>query len=400
MENSNVFVRLTPVVILFLSACGGGGNGGGGLDPPDPPGPPATVQTQRVFANVVLNSPTALTQAPGDASRWFALNKAGVITVFDNDPVNAVGSTFLNISGRVLNMGEAGLLGLAFHPEFANNGEVFVSYVGQGLISVISRFRSIDGNLTLDPNSEEILLTVIQPQDNHNGGDIHFGPDGFLYIGFGDGGGANDPSGHAQNTTNLLGAMVRIDVDSVMGYDIPPGNPFAGNTPSVQGSCAGNCPEIYAWGFRNPWRFSFDRQIGALWVGDVGQGAWEEVDRVTLGQNYGWNTREGAHCFNPSSGCSTAGLTDPITEYGHSLGNSITGGYVYRGTAIPSLVGQYLFGDFGSGRLWAVPANSPIGTSPTEIADTTHAISAFGQSVNGELYVVDYFGGGIHQIVP
>ena len=400
MENSNVFVRLTPAVILFLSACGGGGNGGGGLDPPDPPGPPATVQTQRVFANVVLNSPTALTQAPGDASRWFALNKVGVITVFDNDPVNAVGSTFLNISGRVLNSGEAGLLGLAFHPEFANNGEVFVSYVAPGLISVISRFRSNDGNLTLDPMSEEILLTVIQPQDNHNGGDIHFGPDGFLYIGFGDGGGANDPSGHAQNTTNLLGAMVRIDVDIAMGYDIPPGNPFAGNTPSVQGVCGANCPEIYAWGFRNPWRFSFDRQGGALWVGDVGQNAWEEVDRVERGQNYGWNTREGAHCFNPPSGCSTAGLTDPITEYGHSLGNSITGGYVYRGTAIPSLVGQYLFGDFGSGRLWAVPANSPIGTAPTEIADTTHAISAFGQSVNGELYVVDYFGGGIHQIVP
>lgn len=399
MENSNVFVRFAPVVILFLSACGGGGNGGGGLDPPDPPGPPATVQTQRVFANVVLNSPTALAQAPGDASRWFALNKAGVITVFNNDPVNAVGSTFLNISGRVLNDGEAGLLGLAFHPEFANNGEVFVSYVGQGLISVISRFRSFDGNLTLDPASEEILLTVIQPASNHNGGDIHFGPDGFLYIGFGDGGGGGDPQGNGQNTTTLLGAMVRIDVDSVMGYDIPPGNPFADNTPSVQGSCGGNCPEIYAWGFRNPWRFSFDRQTGALWVGDVGQNAWEEVDRVTLGQNYGWNTREGAHCFNPSSGCSTAGLTDPITEYGRSLGNSITGGYVYRGTAIPSMVGQYLFGDFGSGRLWAVPANSPIGTAPAEIADTAHSISAFGQGVNGELYVVDY-GGTIHQIIP
>ena len=248
--------------------------------------------------------------------------------------------------------------------------------------------------------SEEILLTVIQPQNNHNGGDIHFGPDGFLYIGFGDGGGANDPNGHGLNTTNLLGTMVRIDVDSVVGYEIPPGNPFAGNTLSVQGFCGGNCPEIYAWGFRNPWRFSFDPQIGALWVGDVGQGAWEEVDRVALGQNYGWNTREGAHCFNPSSGCSTAGLTDPITEYDHGVGNSITGGYVYRGTAIPALVGQYLFGDFGSGRLWAVPANSPIGTAPTQIADTTHAISSFGQGVNGELYVVDFFGGSIHQIIP
>jgi glucose/arabinose dehydrogenase len=240
------------------------------------------------------------------------------------------------------------------------------------------------------------LLTVIQPQDNHNGGDIHFGQDGFLYIGFGDGGGTQE---NGQNTTTLLGAMVRIDVDIAMGYDIPPGNPFAGNTPSVQGVCGANCPEIYAWGFRNPWRFSFDSVTDELWVADVGQGAWEEVDRVELGENYGWNTREGAHCFNPSSGCSTAGLTDPITEYSHSLGNSITGGFVYHGTAIPGLQGHYVFGDFVSGRIWAVPADSPIGTTPTQIADTTHSISAFAEGVNGEIYVVDY-GGSIHQIVP
>jgi glucose/arabinose dehydrogenase len=310
--------------------------------------------------------------------------------------VNATGSVFLNISGRVLNSGEAGLLGIAFHPDFATNGEVFVSYVESSQISVISRFHSFDSNLTLDPASEEILLTVIQPQDNHNGGDIHFGQDGFLYIGFGDGGGTQE---NGQNTTTLLGAMVRIDVDIAMGYDIPPGNPFAGNTPSVQGVCGANCPEIYAWGFRNPWRFSFDSVTDELWVADVGQGAWEEVDRVELGENYGWNTREGAHCFNPSSGCSTAGLTDPITEYSHSLGNSITGGFVYHGTAIPGLQGHYVFGDFVSGRIWAVPADSPIGTTPTQIADTTHSISAFAEGVNGEIYVVDY-GGSIHQIVP
>ena len=401
MENSSVFTRLAPAVILVLSACGGNGNGGGGLDPPNPPGPPAAVQTQRVFANVVLNSPTTLTQAPGDASRWFALNKAGVITVFNNDPANATGSIFLNISVPVDPSGEGGLLGIAFHPDFSMNGEVFVSYTAAGLTSVISRFRSFDGNLTLDPMSEEILLTVNQPASNHNGGDIHFGPDGFLYVGLGDGGGSGDPFDNGQNTTTLLGAMLRIDVDVAVGYGIPAGNPFAANaaSPCLQGVGAVNCPEIYAWGFRNPWRLSFDSMNGALWVGDVGQGAWEEVDRVELGQNYGWNTREGAHCFSPSSGCSTAGLTDPITEYGHSLGNSITGGYVYRGTAIPALQGHYIFGDFGSGRIWAVPANSPIGTAPTQIADTAHAISAFGEGVNGELYVVDY-GGSIHQIVP
>ena len=397
MQNSIVFRRLLPTLFLFIAACGGGG--GGNVGGPGQP-PPATVQTQRVFANVVLSSPTTLTQAPNDATRWFALNKVGVVAVFDNDPANATAATFLNINdGRVLNSGEAGLLGIAFHPQFASNGEVFVSYVRPGLVSTISRFRSFDGNLTLDPNSEEIILQVLQPANNHNGGDIHFGPDGFLYIGFGDGGGANDPNGHGQNTTNLLGTMVRIDVNIAVGYNIPPNNPFAGNSPCLQGFGNANCPEIYAWGFRNPWRFSFDRSGGALWVGDVGQGAWEEVDRVNVGENYGWNTREGAHCFNPSSGCSSNGLTDPITEYGHGLGNSITGGYVYRGTAVTALQGRYVFGDFGSGRIWAVPANSPIGTAPTQFADTTHAISAFGEGVNGELYVVDY-GGSIHQIIP
>jgi glucose/arabinose dehydrogenase len=358
------------------------------------------VQTQRVFAGVTLSAPTALRQAPNDATRWFALNQAGVVTVFANDPANATGSIFLNINdGRVQCCGEAGLLGIAFHPDFSTNGEVFVSYTAPGLTSRISRFRSFDGNLTLDATSEEILLTVTQPAGNHNGGDLHFGPDGFLYIGFGDGGSAGDPGGNGQNTTTLLGAILRIDVDTVGGYGIPPGNPFAGNAPSVQGICGASCPEIYAWGFRNPWRFSFDSVTGELWVGDVGQGAWEEVDRVSVGQNYGWNTREGAHCYSPSSGCSTAGLTDPITEYDHSLGVSITGGYVYRGAAIPGLQGQYVFGDFGSGRIWSVPADSPIGTTPTQLADTSHSIAAFAEGVDGELYVVDY-GGSIHQIIP
>jgi glucose/arabinose dehydrogenase len=400
MENSNVFARLVPALIVLLAGCGGG-NGGGNQNPPGLPGPPqpAAVRTQQVFAGVALTEPTALRQAPNDATRWFALGKAGLITVFDNDPVNAAGSPFLNISARVLNSGEAGLLGMAFHPDFANNGEVYVSYVAPGLVSVISRFQSFDGNQTLDPMSEQILLTVGQPAANHNGGDLHFGPDGYLYVSFGDGGGSGDPQGNGQNTASLPGSMIRIDVDIAAGYDIPPTNPFAGNPPCVQGYGGANCPEIYAWGFRNPWRFSFDSATGELWVGDVGQGTWEEVDRVELGENYGWNTREGAHCFSPSSGCTTTGLTDPISEYNHSLGNSITGGYVYHGTAIPALQGDYIFGDFGSGRLWSVPANSPIGTSPSEIADTTHSISAFAEGADGELFVVD-FGGSIHQIIP
>jgi glucose/arabinose dehydrogenase len=391
------------VFLLTLAACSGGGNGGnsgGGQPPPVEPNPPASVQTQTVFGNVALSSVTTLKQAPGDGSRWFATEQAGIVTVFANDPVNATGGTFLNITDRVQFGGEAGLLGIAFHPDFATNGEVFVSYTTPGpLTSVVSRFRSFDGNLTLDPTSEEIILTVIQEQSNHNGGDIHFGADGFLYIGLGDGGGGGDPNGNGQNTMTLLGSMLRIDVNVPTGYDIPATNPFAGNAYCVQGSGAAACPEIYAWGLRNPWRFSFDSMTGALWVGDVGQSAYEEVDRVELGENYGWNVREGAHCYPPGSSCSAAGLTDPITEYGRGLGVSITGGYVYRGTTIADLEGYYVFGDFGSGRLFAVAADSPTGTTAIELADTSHSLSAFGEGVDGELYVVSY-GGSIHQIIP
>jgi glucose/arabinose dehydrogenase len=393
------------VFLLALTACGGsgsgnGGNNGGGQPPPPGPNPPTAVQTQQVFAGVDLSAVTALRQAPGDASRWFAIEQSGIVTVFDNDSVNATDATFLDITGRVQFGGEAGLLGIAFHPDFVTNGQVFISYTTPGpLTSVISRFRSFDGNLTLDPASEEIILTVLQEQSNHNGGDIHFGPDGYLYIALGDGGGGGDPNGNGQNTMSLLGSMLRVDVDVPMGYDIPATNPFSGNAYCVQGSGAAACPEIFAWGFRNPWRFSFDSMTGALWTGDVGQGDFEEVDRVEVGENYGWNTREGAHCYPPGSACDATGLTDPITEYGRGLGVSITGGYVYRGTAMPDLVGYYVFGDFGSGRIFAVAADSPNGTAPIELANTGISISAFAEDVDGELYVVDY-GGSVHQIVP
>ncbi len=392
---------------LLLAACGGSGYGGGGQIPPvpPPPPPPTTVQTQQVFAGVSLSLPTSLVQAPNDASRWFAIEKAGRIVVFDNDTVNAMGASFLDISDLVdSGPNEAGLLGIAFHPDFANNGEVFVSYTAPAapLISTISRFTSFDNNQTLDPMSEEIILTVIQPFGNHNGGDIAFGPNGFLYAGFGDGGSGGDPNGNGQNTSTLLGSMIRVDVNIAVGYDIPPDNPFAAGQPCLQGSNAGtsSCPEIFAWGLRNPWRFSFDSMTGELWVGDVGQDKWEEVNRVEVGQNYGWNTREGAHCFPPGSNCESNGLVDPITEYENGGRSSITGGYVYRGSAIPTLQGQYVFADFASGQIWAVPADSPIGTTPTEIAATGHSISAFGEGVDGELYVFDYGNGTIHQIVP
>ncbi len=391
------------IFLLFLSACGGSGNNGGGVTPVPPiiPNPlPASIQTQQVFAGVNLSAPTALRQAPADDTRWFAIEQRGVVTVFDNNSATATGSTFLDISARVQFAGEAGLLGIAFHPDFATNGEVFISYTAGGpLTSRISRFYSSDGNLTLDPNSEEILLTVTQLQGNHNGGDIHFGPDGYLYAGFGDGGGGGDPGNNGQNTMSLLGAMLRIDIDVASGYAIPATNPFSGNAQCVQGFGAASCPEIFAWGFRNPWRFSFDQGSGDLWVADVGQGAWEEVDRVSVGENHGWNTREGAHCYPAGSSCDATGLTDPITEYGRNVGQSITGGYVYRGLANSDLMGYYIFGDFASGRIWAVAADSPIGTSPIELANTGHSIAAFAQGLDGELYVVDY-DGTLHQLVP
>jgi uncharacterized repeat protein (TIGR03806 family) len=294
-----------------------------------------------------------------------------------------------------------GLLGIAFHPGFPANPRVYLSYttsVGGALRSRISEFTTPDGGLTLAAGSERVLLTVNQPYSNHNGGHIAFGPDGYLYAGFGDGGSGGDPQNNAQTLTTLLGKILRIDVDAGSPYGVPAGNPFAANPLcNANGTGAQGCPEIFAWGFRNPWRWSFDRQTGQLWAGDVGQGAWEEIDVVVLGGNYGWRFREGAHCYSPTSGCPTAGLIEPVSEYDHSLGSSVTGGYVYRGSAVASLAGRYVFGDFASGRIWIA---DPQGSrTPIQIADTNHAISSFGEGLDGELYVVDY-AGTLHAIQP
>ncbi|HZD53710.1 MAG TPA: PQQ-dependent sugar dehydrogenase, partial [Woeseiaceae bacterium] len=261
----------------------------------------------------------------------------------------------------------------------------------------VSRFV-VDGNGNLDEASEEIVLRIPQPNTNHDGGNIVFGPDGFLYIGFGDGGGAGDPDENGQDTTTLLGTILRVDVDGGTPYAIPTDNPFASDTNCVDGVGTADCPEIFAWGFRNPWRFSFDAGTGELWVGDVGQNTWEEIDRVELSGNYGWNDREGAHCFDPPTGCSTDSI-DPITEYGHDVGSSVTGGYVYRGADIPDLTGFYVFGDFGSGRIWVVSTESEQDTAPDELLDTPLGISSFAESNAGELYVLDFNAGTIHRIV-
>ncbi|MFL6578775.1 MAG: PQQ-dependent sugar dehydrogenase [Povalibacter sp.] len=368
-----------------------------------------TIQLQR-FTNLTFDSSLALLQAPADNSRWYVVEQGGVVKQFTGTQPSTA-SVVVDISARVAAPGdpdaggEMGLLGMAFHPQFPKDPRVFLSYttmVDGHRMSRVSAFRSPDNGITLDPQSEVIVLAVNQPEANHNGGNIAFGKDGFLYIGFGDGGGGGDrhgDTGNGQLLSTLLGKMLRIDVTAANGYEIPPDNPFAGNAKCSATGGSQSCPEIYAWGFRNPWRWSFDRETQELWVGDVGQNKWEEVDRVVRGGNYGWRCREGAHDYDAgTTGCSTAPLIDPIAEYDHSQGSAITGGYVYRGTQNTAFKGKYLFGDSGSGRIWAwLPESSGASRQPTQLADTDLSILSFGQGNDGELYVVNY--NSLHHIV-
>jgi glucose/arabinose dehydrogenase len=404
MEMNRIACLTAVFALLWLAACDNGSDGFNPPPDPEPPDEPPAIGVEPAFTELVFNQPLAMMQPPGDATRWFVVEKAGAVLEFPNDPDALLSDVlvFADLTDRVdSSPSEGGLLGMAFHPDFDANGEVYLSYTrsAAGLESVVSRFVVDTASGALDVTSEEILLTVPQFAGNHNGGNIVFGPDGFLYIGFGDGGGSGDPQENGQDTTNVLAAILRIDVDGAAPYAIPAGNPFAGNTecrPDGVGTL--DCPEIFAWGFRNPWRFSFDRQTGELWVGDVGQNAWEEVDRVEISENYGWDEREGAHCFEPLADCSTDNV-DPITEYGHDVGSSVTGGYVYRGSDIPDLQGFYLFGDFGSGRIWAISAASEQGVPPDELIDTNLGIASFAESNDGEIYVLDINTGTIHQIV-
>ena len=357
--------------------------------PPVPPDPPPPLALQDAFAGLRFRAPLQVLQAPGEA-RFFVVEKGGTVQAVSG----TTASTFLDIRARVNSTpGEAGLLGLAFHPRWAQNRQVFLNYTAfssaspANLRTTISRFTSADGGATLDPASEQVLLTVEQPFENHNGGGVAFGPDGLLYLGLGDGGSAGDPSGNAQNPARLLGKLLRIDVDSGTPYAIPPSNPFASG---------GGRGEVYAFGLRNPWRFSFDRATGALWLADVGQNTWEEVDIIVSGGNYGWSPREGTHCYPPGTLSCAGPYLDPVVEYSHAEGASITGGYVYRGAALPRLAGHYVYGDFGSGHIWAVPAAGPY--TPVQIAQG-NAISSFGEDAAGELYVADLATGQVSKLV-
>ncbi len=318
--------------------------------------------------------------------------------VFPNEQAAPVAREFLDIRDRVSDRGnEEGLLGLALDPDFSSNGHFFVYYTASDpRRSVVSRFsvRTDDADKA-DAASERVVLEIAQPASNHNGGQLRFGSDGFLYIAVGDGGGRGDPRGNGQDLSTLLGAILRIDVSGLDidgGYTAPPDNPFVGRE--------GARPEIWAYGLRNPWRFSFDRATNDLWTADVGQNRFEEVDIIESGGNYGWNKMEGSHCFpEPQGPCEQQGLMLPVAEYDHDSGCSVTGGYVYRGRGLPSLHGAYVYGDFCSGKIWAVRPDGSSVAEQLEIADTSLRISSFAEDLEGELYILS-FDGNIYRFAP
>jgi glucose/arabinose dehydrogenase len=356
----------------------------------------AEMELRQVFSNLSFNLPVFLTNAHDGSDRIFVVERRGAIRVFANDDTVTTYKTFIDISYRVNSApNEAGMLSLAFHPQYPDSNKCYIYYTydSEGdLMSRVSEFRiSPDPNVA-DTSSERIVFEVLQPRTNHNGGQLAFGPDGYLYLGLGDGGGGGDPWGNAQNRINVLGKILRIDIDNysdTLGYSIPSDNPFVDNTDNWR-------EEIWAWGLRNPWRFSFDHESGDLWAGDVGQGSWEEVDLIEKGKNYGWDVMEGFHCYEPASDCDTSGLTLPVVEYSHTEGFSITGGYVYRGNRIDRLQGVYLYGDYSTRTIWGLKYENGTVIENKIIAQSPGTISSFGEDESGDVYVISYNNGNIY----
>jgi glucose/arabinose dehydrogenase len=342
------------------------------------------------FDSVVtgLDQPLAIANARDGSGRLFIAEQGGRIRIVKDGKLQD--GAFLDVADEISTGGERGLLGLAFHPGYPTDPRLFVDYTDVNGDTQVSSFTVDPSNPDrLDRASEVKILFVKQPYPNHNGGALAFGPDGMLYISLGDGGSGGDPQGNGQSLQTLLGKMLRIDVDRTandLKYAIPPDNPFAGGG-------SGARQEIWLLGLRNPWRMSFDRATGDFWIGDVGQGAWEEIDVQRAGKpggtNFGWNAMEGRHCYQPSSGCENAAYTLPVTEYGHDQGCTVIGGYVDRGTAEPALAGGYYFADYCSGRVWAIDATKNSVETPTVVAETNHSFAAFGEDEAGELYAVD-----------
>ena len=342
--------------------------------------------------------PVYLTHAGDGSGRTFVVEQEGRIRVIKNGAL--LSTPFLSITDRVECCGEEGLLSVAFPPDYPGSRKFYVYYTNLSSNIVVARYGLTADPDVADPNSEQIVLTIDHPgQVNHNGGQLQFGPnDGYLYLGMGDGGGGGDPNNNAQSLNTLLGKILRIDVSGVPTYTIPSSNPFTQTT--------GARPEIWAYGLRNPWRFSFDRNTRDMVIGDVGQNAWEEVSyqpgSSAGGENYGWRIMEGLHCFNPSSGCDMTGLTLPVVEYGQSVPGedncSVTGGYVYRGSNYPWLNGVYFYADYCSGRIWALEQVSPGNWVSSEKRNEPFAISSFGEDEVGEVYVLDYSFGRVYKI--
>jgi quinoprotein glucose dehydrogenase len=361
---------------------------------------PLAVRYEQTFTNIRPRRPVVITHAGDGSNRVFIVTQQGVVHVIPNDPNVKETSTFLDIESKVVysdQQNEEGLLGLAFHPRYKENGEFFLYYTTQDAphTSVISRFRaSGDDPNRADPRSEEEIMRIAQPYWNHNGGTLIFGPDGYLYVGMGDGGAFNDPHMNGQNVQTLLGSILRIDVDrrdEQLNYAIPKDNPFAGDPRYARG-------EIYAYGLRNVWRMAFDNATGLLWAADVGQDTWEEINIIRPGGNYGWDLREGKHKFGPAGSDERPDLIEPIWEYHHDVGKSITGGNVYRGKKVPQLAGLYLYGDYVSGKIWALrydPASNRV-VANHPIAGENIPVVTFGEDETGETYFSDSFGRVFH----
>lgn len=383
---------------LVALLCAGGCNDSPTSPPPSPPPPPPPGAPELRLQEIAsgLSFPLFLTAAPGDTTRLFIVEKGGRIRVIRNGTLLA--TPFLDLSGQVSQGSEQGLLGLAFHPGYAASGRFVVHYTDPSGDTRVSAFRVSANPDLADAASEQVILAVDQPFSNHNGGMIQFGPDGRLYIGLGDGGSGGDPQGNGQNRNTLLGKILRLAVNDAGETSVPADNPFVGQT--------GARAEIWSYGLRNPWRFSFDRQTGDLYIGDVGQNAREEINagigaQPGRGVNYGWNTMEGTRCFQPAANCNQTGLTLPVLEYDHSQGCSVTGGYVYRGSAIPALRGHYFYADFCEGWVRSFRLSNGTATDRREWSPLSPGgqIPGFGEDGAGELYVMTA-GGRVFRIVP
>ncbi len=354
---------------------------------------PASVHLtlQQVVTGVA--EPTGAFSAYDGSGRLFVLERAGRILIVRDGQLQP--QPFLDIRSLILSRGqEQGLLGIAFHPNYRQNGYFYINYTARNGDDTVARYTVSANPDTADPATGAALMAIPDPAPNHNGGNLVFGPDGYLYIGFGDGGGGGDQFGNAQNMGALLGKMLRIDVDSQFPYGIPPDNPFLG-TPGAR-------PEIWAYGLRNPWRYAFDPATGDLFIADVGQNAYEEIDVQPAGlggQNWGWPIMEGFHCYPENRRCDTTGLAQPVAEYGRSQGCSITGGFVYRGSATPAAQGAYIYGDFCSGRIWALHVGDDGSWRQTQLLESQLEISSFGEDESGELYVVGLEPGAIYRLV-